>query len=268
MSTATHPHGTHHAAATHPVVQADPRTAARWAGLGYLSIFVLAILANFVAIGSVVDPTDAAATARNLVESEVAVRLGTLAFLVIFLVDIVIAWALHALLRGVHHDLSLVAAWFRLAYTVMLGVALVFLHLALLLVGDSPAAAGATDAQVLLALQAFDFTWVAGLAAFGIHLVLVGRLLVRSATASSLLGWLLMVAGAAYVVDTAAHIVLADYEAVSGAFLAMVAIPSVVAELSLTVWLLLVATGRRLAPAPIASEMGAVTGLREPASSR
>jgi hypothetical protein len=249
-------------------IQTDPRTAARWAGLGYLSIFVLAILANFVAIGSVVDPTDAASTARNLVESEGAVRLGTLAFLVIFLVDIVIAWALHALLRGVHHDLSLVAAWFRLAYTVMLGVALVFLHLALVLVGDSAASAGATDSQVLLALQAFDFTWVAGLAAFGIHLVLVGRLLVRSATAPSLLGWLLAVAGIAYVADTAAHIVVSDYEAVAGVFLAMVAVPSVVAELGLTVWLLLVAAGRRRAPEPRGSEQAAEALVREPASVR
>jgi hypothetical protein len=228
-----------------------PRTAARWAAVGYLSIFVLAIFANFLAIGSVVDPADAAATAANLAESQHLVRLGTVAFLAIFLVDIVIAWALHALLRGVHHDLSLVAAWFRLAYTVMLGVALVFLHLALVLVGDSAAAAGATDAQVLLALQAFDFTWVAGLAAFGVHLVLVGRLLLGSGAAPRLLGGLLMVAGAAYVLDTVAHIALADYEAHASTFLVMVAIPSIVAELGLTVWLLAVAAGRRRPPASL-----------------
>jgi hypothetical protein len=230
-------------------IHATSRTAARWAGLGYLAIFVLAILANFLALGSVLDPTDAAATASQLAESAGLVRLGTIAFLAIFLIDIVIAWALHALLRGIHHDVSLVAAWFRLAYTVMLGVALVFLHLALLLVGDSAAAAGATDAQVLLALQAFDFTWVAGLAAFGVHLVLVGWLLVGSGRAPRLLGVLLMVAGVAYAADTVAHIALPDYEAVAGVFLAMVAIPSVLAELGLTIWLLLVAAGRRQPPA-------------------
>lgn len=229
-------------------LHATPRTAARWAGAGYLAIFVLAILANFVAIGSVLDAADATATAAQLAESEGLVRLGTIAFLAIFLIDIVVAWALHALLRDVHHDVSLLSAWFRLAYTVMLGVALVFLHLALLLVGESAAAAGATDADVLLALQAFDFTWVAGLAAFGLHLVLIGWLLVRSGRAPRGLGWLLMVAGIAYVVDTVAHIALPDYEAVSVAFLAMVAVPSVVAELGLTVWLLLVAAGRRQPP--------------------
>ncbi len=241
--------GSHEAPRTAGPRTAAPRAAALWAGVGYLSIFVLAIFANFVAIGSVFDPADAAGTAARLAESEQVVRLGMAAFLVIFLVDIVIAWALYALLRAVHSDVALVAAWFRLAYTVMLGVALVFLQIALLLVGSPAGAEGATDGQVLVALQAFDFTWVAGLAAFGVHLVLIGWLLVRSGFAPRLLGWLLGVAGAAYVLDTVAHIVLADYEAYSGIFLMVVAVPSIVAELGLTVWLLLVAAGRTRRPA-------------------
>jgi hypothetical protein len=240
-------------------IHTSTRTAARWAGLGYLAIFVLAMLANSLALESVVDPSDASATAAQLAESAGLVRLGTIAFLAIFLIDIVIAWALHVLLRDVHHDGSLLAAWFRLAYTVMLGVALVFLHLALLLVGESAAAAGATDEQVLLALHAFDFTWVAGLAAFGLHLGLVGGLLVRSGRARRLLGGLLMVAGIAYVVDAVAHIALPDYEAVSGAFLVMVAVPAVVAELGLTVWLLLIAAGRRLPPGEVRRAPSPVT---------
>jgi hypothetical protein len=225
-----------------------PRTAARWAGLGYAAIFVLAIFANFLAVGAVVDPTDAAATVSRLAESDSTFRLGAIAFLAVFLIDIVVAWALYALLRDVHADVAVISAWFRLAYTVMLGVSLVFLYLALLLVGDSAAAAGSADAQVLLALQAFDFTWVAGLAAFGVHLLLVGRLLLMSSAGPRLLGWLLVVAGTAYLADTVAHLALADYESYAGLFLMLVAIPSVVAELSLTVWLLLVASGRRPAP--------------------
>ena len=133
----------------------------------------------------------------------------------------------------------------------MLGVALVFLHAAVLLVGDSAAATGATDPQVLLALQAFDFTWVAGLAAFGVHLVLIGRLLLLSGNAPSTLGWLLITAGTAYALDTVAHIALADYETYSGVFLGVVAVSSVLAEMSLAVWLLLVATARRRPPSPV-----------------
>ncbi|TIC88268.1 DUF4386 domain-containing protein [Nocardioides sp. GY 10113] len=224
----------------------DPRTAAGWAGAGYLALFVLAIFANFLALGSVLHPDDAGATAAALAAHETTFRVGTVAFLAIFLIDVVIAWALLVLFRGVQRDLALLAAWFRLGYTVMLGVSLVFLYVALELIG--------TDAAepTLLALRAFDFTWVAGLAAFGLHLVLIGRLLLTARTSgrgTRAIGWLLVVAGAAYVVDTVAHVALADYERYADAFLAMVALPSMVGELSLAVWLLLVATGRQPVPA-------------------
>ena len=130
----------------------------------------------------------------------------------------------------------------------VLGAALAFLYAALW-VADSPGAFGdADDEAILLALQTFDLTWVVGLAAFGGHLVLVATLLHRSG-GPRLLVWLLAVAGTAYVVDTVAHLVLADYESLSGLFLAIVAVPSVLGELGLTGWLLLVATGRRPAPA-------------------
>ncbi|MGA8048147.1 MAG: DUF4386 domain-containing protein [Dermatophilaceae bacterium] len=229
------------------------KTAARVAAAGYLAIFVLAIIANFVALGPVLNPGDATATAQALEGSQAGMRVGAIAFLVVFLLDFAVAWALHVLFRRVHADLSLLAAWFRLGYTVMLGTALVFLFAALLLVGDPTLAGSGSDGQVLLALRAFDFTWVAGLAAFGLHLVLLGRLLLLTDGGSRVLASILMVAGGAYVVDTVARLALADYQAWSTQFLMLVAIPSIVGELWLTLWLLRVATGRRTAPVPVAA---------------
>lgn len=231
-----------------PSATTSQRTGARVAGVGYIAIFVFAIFANFLAVGSVLDPADAGATAESLAASHGTVRIGAIAFLVIFVLDIAVAWALHVLFRRVHADLSLLAAWFRLGYSVMLGTALVFLFAALALVSDPTLAGSGSDAQVLLALQAFDFTWVAGLAAFGIHLVLLGRLLLLTHGAPKALAYVLMVAGTAYAVDTVAHLAIADYEAWSSAFLVVVAIPSVIGEAWLAVWLLRVATGRRAVP--------------------
>lgn len=227
------------------------RTGARVAGIGYMAIFVFAIFANFLAVGSVLNPGDASATAESLAASHGTVRIGAIAFLVIFVLDIAVAWALHMLFRRVHADLSLLAAWFRLGYSIMLGTALVFLFAALALVSDPTLAGSGSDAQVLLALRAFDFTWVAGLAAFGIHLVLLGRLLLLTDGAPRALGYILMLAGTAYAVDTVAHLALADYETWSSQFLVLVAVPSIVGELWLAVWLLRIATGRRALPVPM-----------------
>ena len=48
----------------------------------------------------------------------------------------------------------------------------------------------------------------------------------------------MIAAGTAYIIDTTAHTVLADYAEYADAFLVMVAVPSVVAEGWFGLWLL------------------------------
>ncbi len=43
-----------------------------------------------------------------------------------FVADLLIAWALYIFFRNLSRDLSLLTAWFRLVYTVFLGVGLIF----------------------------------------------------------------------------------------------------------------------------------------------
>jgi hypothetical protein len=219
-----------------------PQRAARIAGLGYVALFVLAIFANFFVRERLVDPDDAAATFRDLADHDGLVRMAIVAFLAIFVIDVVVAWALHQVLRPTGAQRSALAAWFRIVYTVFLGVGVLFLFTVLRLLGGAEHLAafdqGQLDAQVLLALDAFNATWLIGLVAFGLHLVLVGRILVRSGIASTWLGGLLVVAGTAYVFDTVAYSLVPGYADHETVFTAIVAVPSVVAEFSFLVWLL------------------------------
>ncbi len=228
--------------ATPTSAEVSPRRAALVAGTGYVLLFVLAIFANFFVREGMVVADDAQATAANIAESNTVFRLGLVSFLAIFLIDIVVAWALHIVFRREHHDLSLVAAWSRLVYTVFLGVAGIFFFQALAFY-DSTALVDVMDpaernAQALIGLGLFDSAWLIGLAAFGLHLIVLGFLVARSVETPRWLGHLMMVAGAAYIVDTTAHTVLANYSDHADAFLAMVAIPSVIAEGWFGLWLL------------------------------
>ncbi|WP_300012621.1 DUF4386 domain-containing protein [Pseudonocardia sp.] len=224
------------------VTDTTPRAAALWAGSSYAALFVLAIFANFAVVTRLVDPDDPAATLTALAAEAPVVRAAVLAFGVVFVLDVVIAWALFVVLRPAGRDRSLLAAWSRLTYTAFLGVAIVPLFIALQL-SSQPAFAGldpaTREAGVAAAVAAFDLTWLVGLAVFGLHLVVVGATIVGSRIAPRPLGWLLVVAGAAYALDTAAHVALVDYDRYAGVLLAVVAVPSVVGELWLTLWLLL-----------------------------
>ena len=218
----------------HLVSSLSPRRAARIAGAGYVLIFLLAIFANFLVRDGLVEPGDAGATVANITDSIGLFRLGLVAFLAVFVLDVVIAWALHIVFRDTNRDLSLVTAWFRLVYTVLLGVALVFFFqvLQLLSGADYVAALGSdqVNAQVMIALESFNATWLVGLAAFGLHLVLLGVLIIRSGLASRWMAYLLMLAGGAYVLDTVANATLANYADLASAFLVVVALPSVIGE--------------------------------------
>jgi hypothetical protein len=150
---------------------------------------------------------------------------------------------LYVLFKRVSQELSLVTAWFRIVYTVFLGVAVIFFYQALQLISGAQFLTvfdtGQLEAQALLALDTFNSTWLIGLLAFGVHLVLLGWLLLKSHAAPRLLGYVLMVAGAAYVADTTAHTLLSNYVDYETVFLAIVAIPAVIAEGWMALWLLL-----------------------------
>ncbi len=219
------------------------RSAARIAGLGYVAIFALAVFANFFVLEALVVDGDPATTVANLRDSLGLFRLGLIAFLVVFAVDVVVAWALHLVFRSIDAELSLVTAWSRLTYTVFLGVGLVFWFEAVNLVQPDGVTVDGADgplleAQVMTALDSFDATWLIGLFVFGLHLVGLGTMILRSAVAPRIMGWLLVMAGAAYAVDTVAHLMLADYDRYANALLAMVAIPSMIGEGWLGLWLL------------------------------
>jgi hypothetical protein len=247
----------------------DRRRAARIAGWGYVALFALAVFANFMVVERLVVAGDPAATTANIEGSVGGFRLGLLAFLVIFVIDVVVAWALHIVFRDHDADRSLLAAWSRLVYTVFLGVGLVFFFRVLYLVDGAGAGSGLDrpqmEAQVAAALDSFDAAWLIGLAIFGLHLGLVGSLVLTSRLAPRALGALLIVAGAAYVVDTVCRAVLADYGAVEDLLLVVVAVPSVVAEGWFGLWLLLRA-GRDRAVAGSAADGQTPVGIAHPAA--
>ena len=73
-----------------------------------------------------------------------------------------------------------------------------------------------------------------GLFFFGIHLLLLARILGRP----KLIAYLLALAGLMYALDTTAHILLPNYEEYAGLFLALVAVPSILGEMGFALWLL------------------------------
>ena len=180
------------------------RQAALIAGFGYLLMPV--VYAEFSIYPKLVIPGNIEQTVHNLVAHERLFAVAILCYLVTFIEDVVIAWALYILLVPVNRAVSLLTAWFRLVYTAMALFAL--LHLVrvyrlvttpdyLTLFGSGP-----LHAQVQLLLNSFRYDWSLSLVIFGIHLALLGYLIFRSTYIPKLLGILLMIDGLGWVITS------------------------------------------------------------------
>jgi len=228
---------------TTTVMDMSPRQAAVVAGAGYLVIFVLAIFAEFFVRATLVVPDDAAATVANLLSSSGQFRAGIVGYLVAAVFDVVVALALYVFFAPVSRSLALLAAWMRLVHALVFALAVGNLLSAARLAGGADVLAamdaGTRQAQVMLSLEAFNNEWLIGLLFFGVHCLLLGWLILRSGQVPRLIGFLLMIAGVSYVADTLANFVLPNYNNYAAIFLLIVAVPAIIAEMSLCPWLLI-----------------------------
>jgi Domain of unknown function (DUF4386) len=234
------------------VIDTSERRAARIGGIAYVAIIVLAAFAYFVVLGDLVEPDDAAATAANLRDSETAFRIAVVALVAVIFADVVVAWALYVFLRRADRDLALLAAWFRLMYTAIAGASLLALLVAQRL-AEGAADLSALDvsqreSQAALFVDAYYYGWTLGLTCFGVHLLLVGLVIVKADYVPRLLGILVVVAGVGYLIQNLASVVLANYDDYEGFFMLLLVVMSVPGEFSLAGWLLL--RGTRIAPPP------------------
>jgi hypothetical protein len=127
-------------------------------------------------------------------------------YLISFIGDIVIAWALYVLLAPVNRSLSLLTAWFQLVYAaVALGGLLNMVSVFRLL--NTPAyltffGSSQLHAQVYLLVNSFQYDWAISMVLFGTHLVLLGYLIYRSGYIPRILGILLVIDGLGWVTES------------------------------------------------------------------
>lgn len=231
-----------------PADPSPPAPAARWtvrragavAGLSLLLMAGTGAFANFVVLEGMITRGDAVTTAAEITGREGTFRLGVLAWLVIVVLDVIVAWALYRVFRPVSVAIAVLAAAFRLVYTAVLLVAVGQLLRALDVLGSSPGAASSPDqvsAQAMLELSAFQGIYDIGLLLFGVHLALLGYLATRSSFVPTVVGALLVLAGAGYAFDTVAAVLALDLPI-------RVSVLTFLGELLLGLWLLL--AGARL----------------------
>jgi hypothetical protein len=180
-----------------------PSRLARRTGFAYLGIIATGIFGEFVVRGSLVAEDDPTGTARNIADSPGLFGVGIGADLVMIALDVIVALGLFRLLAAVNRRLALTTTVLRLLQGAVLAVNLVNLVWALGFAREATEAGGVVLAgparEALTAVEHHALGYDAGLIAFGLSCLVLGRLLSTSGLVSRALAAGMSVTGAVYV---------------------------------------------------------------------
>src|SRR5438132_2948593 len=120
------------------VANNSQRTAAKVAGVAGLLAFALVVFGNYVLLGPLIVPRDAADTARNILAHQTQFRLALVCFITYGIGAIVLLSALYVIFAPVNRGLALAGALFRLVFAMLWLIAPLNSLAALRLLGDAP----------------------------------------------------------------------------------------------------------------------------------
>jgi len=223
---------------------------ARVAGLWYLLVAITGAFSIVYVPGTLIVPGDATATADRILASESLFRLGIVSELISAVGFIFLVLALRRLFKETSEQLASLMVIFVLV-SVPISFVNVLNEIAALILLRAPDFLSVFDkhqldalALLFLRLHSQGLFVVAGIF-WGLWLLPLGLLVIRSGFAPRALGVLLIPAGVAYVAVSAASLLLPQYLPL----VSTVAIPVEAGEVPMIVWLLITGAKGRAARA-------------------
>lgn len=214
---------------------------ARIAGLLYLIIFITAGFAEGYVRSGLIVAGDAATTAQNILNAQGLFRLALAGDLITFISDAIVAVLLYLLLKEVNKPLAIIVMVLRVLAHPAIGSINLVNHLSALNILIDPVLAvslGIDQVQQLAmqALIAHKTGYLIAGAFFGVQCALLGYLIYKSDLIPKVIGLLLMVAAVGYLIESFGGFLLPQY---SELYSMIVAIPAIIAEGALCLWLLI-----------------------------
>jgi len=222
-------------------VQCSPKAKSRLAGLLYVICIASGFCAEFFVRDRLVAYGDAARTAANILASPSLYRWGFLADLVSFTTGILIGIIFYDLLRVVSRPIARVALAFAVVSNTVSLAASIFCYAPLHILNGAKYLQTFEPAQLqslaLLSIRLYQFAFSLNLGLFSLDCVATGYLIYASNFLPRALGVLLGIGGLCYLFNSVV------YFTPPGTFPDLFPysyLPSLVAEVSLALWLLII----------------------------
>lgn len=223
------------------VTEAGLVRTARVTGLIYLAFFITGILGTLVVRGHLFVADDAQATLINLLDNQTLARIGIALELCIALTQALAAVGFYRLFRSIDTLAAVSLAAFGLVNAVAILTSAGVLATALDTATDpSLTVAGGLAATVQLLYVLSGNLWGVAALFFGLWLLPMGWLVLRSQWFPRVLGWTLLAGGLGYALSAFITYLLPDADVVSQ----LLTVPSIVGEVWIAGYLVIVGIRR------------------------
>ena len=220
-------------------LEMSPKTLARIGGALYVFIIVAGIFGELFVRGALIVSGNAAATAANIAAHEGLWRLGIAGDLAMHIADLPLLVILYVLMRPVNRDLALLVVLFDAVQSAVLVASKMNLLMPLFAGSDAGYLKAFSPEQLqalsYLSMRMDSHGFGFGLIFFGCGCLVLGWLIRRSGYLPWIIGALIQLAGACYLVNSFALILAPS---LAGALFPVILLPPFLGESSLALWLL------------------------------
>ena len=222
----------------------NERRLARWAGLIYLVVVITGFFSQGYVPGRVAAPGHPEALLGNIVAHEMLFRAGIAAFMVEHATFLVLPLLLYRLLGTVHRGAAMAMVAFAFAGVPMALLAVAHrLDAVLLLTDAGHLPVELAHAMAWLSLKSYANDILVASVFWGLWLFPFGYLVIRCGRLPRILGLLLMLGGAGYLVDVFGQLLLPGYADMT--FSNYVNLPAAIGEMGTCLWLLVMGIRER-----------------------
>lgn len=194
-------------------------------------------------------PDNPEVSLSNVQNSTFLFATEVIGWVIILMTDLLVSWSLYKFFAPVDRKISAFTGVVRGVYSIILAFAI--FHL----IAVWPLSFAADPDSLAIFITAFENYWSFGLIIFGIHLIGLGYLSLKSKTVPKWMGYLLYIAGVSYTMIHGAKAFTPEAEHVIGIAEMILGAPMAIAELGFAVWLIWKGGKASMTQPPISTEI-------------
>ena len=217
----------------HPT-ESSPQTYAKLAGVLLILTIISGGIGEAYIPATLIAANDPAGTADNFLAAEQMFRIGFACYLIEALCDITLALIFYVLLSPIHRNIALLAVLFRLVSTATFAFAMLFYFAAMVILKSNEYMVSLNADQLndlaLLSLKIYGYGGGVFMLFHGTASILFGILMYRSTYIPKLIGALLALSGAAFVLRNFLLVLAPEYAS------SLLLLPAFLAALVMAAW--------------------------------